>query len=225
MFQLTKYISVIMFSFAIFLFTLSAHGYDRTGKTEKDIEKFRAHTVVQKLSKENLKKINLIEIISKNFGYNSYHKLKKDYWTARILVSKKKIVEAKDLLELNLAEINETMRIISKDYEDAAQAMIDDCIDKINELKFKAEMNPSVELNRQLTENLKRIKLANEQFDSAYYSYINLNYVPCITLYRSAKTHAINILQDLADPQDKQKITDKFKIHIVDNRNEIFKEG
>ncbi|MBN2040780.1 MAG: hypothetical protein JW864_12115 [Spirochaetes bacterium] len=225
MFQNKKSVSVIILLLTVYIFSIPANGYERTGKTERDINKFRAQTTVNKLTKENLKKINLIEIISKNFGYNSYHKLKKDYWRARILVSQKKILEAKDLLELNLVEINETMRIISKDYENATQAMIDECIDKINELKFTSEMNPNVENNRKLAENLKRIKLANQQFDNAYSSYINLDYVPCITLYRNAKRHAINILQDLAEPQDRNRITDKFKIHIVDNRNEVFNES
>lgn len=215
-----------IFVISLFCYTLApAYENEPLSRTGRDIDKFKARAVVESLVTDNLKKINMIEIISKNFGYENYHQLKKDYWAARILVSKKQIMEAKALLEKNLKDINENMRAISKDYRIATQDMLDECIDKINALSFTEESDPNITIRRKLTINKKRIILANGQFNDANLAFAELKYVPSIYLYRNAKSHAINILKDLAAPEEKKEIESKFKIHIVDNRNEIFNEG
>ena len=208
---------------------LSAAEYTQSA-TDQNIEKFKAHKEVEKLQKDNYQKINLIEIISKNFGYAYNDKFKRDYWTARILVSKKQIIQAKVLLEKNKREIDDALRLISYDYQKTTLSMIDDCIDKLNKYEFNSESNKDnlrkdIETKRKIAVLQNKIKIAVQQFDSANEASIYKGYVSAISFYRSSKSYAINILSDLANPDEKNIITEKYKIHIVDNRNEIFNKG
>jgi hypothetical protein len=67
--------------------------------------------------------------------------------------------------------------------------------------------------------------MAVQQFDSANEALTDKYFVSSISLCRSAKSYAINILRDMAAPEEKSKVDDKYKIHIVDNRNEIYKKS
>ena len=212
------------------LFSAVSAAENKQSATGQNIEKFKAHKEIEKLQKENFRKINLIEIISKNFGYSYNDKFKRDYWTARILVSKKQIIQAKDLLEKNKRELDDALRMISDDYQKATQAMIDDCIDKLNKYEFSSESNKDdlgkdVETKRKIAVLRNKVKIAVNQFESANEASVYRGYVFAITLYRSSKSYAINILSDLANPEEKNIITEKYKIHIVDNRNEVFNKG
>jgi len=212
----------ILFCLSLFL-PLSLSSGERS--TENiDIEKFRAHTIVNRLLNENLKKLNLIEVISRNFGYSDYVKLKKDYWTARVLVSKKEIIQAQKLLEKNNAEMNESLKIISMDYQEAAQKMIDESIDKINEFEFIGIVN-NLDNRRKLNMLRDKIKFASQLFDNANKGIAYQRYSSSITLFRSVKSYAISILKDLCEPGEENQIMDRFKIHIVDNRNEVYNKG
>lgn len=209
-----------------FILFSSASGYEKKHTAnEQKIEKFRAHREVERLQKENHKKINLIEIISKNFGYTSYEKLKKDYWTARILVSKKQIIQAKEAFEKNKKDIDDALKIISNDYQKATSEMLDECINKLNEFEFAANINTNYQTRKKIFRLRNRIRIASQQYDSAYEASSNQVYISSISLYRNAKSYAINIIRDLAEPEEKKRIDEKFKIHIVDNRNGIFKKS
>ena len=220
---LTFLIIIPIFCFTIFS-TVSGNEKKALIKEEK-IEKFRAHQEVERLQKENYKKINLIEIISKNFGYTSYGAFKKDYWTARILVSRKQITQAKDLLEKNRKDIDEALRVISIDYEKATQEMLDECINKLNEFEFTVSINADYAKKRNIILLQNKIKIATKQYDNAHDAFSDKVYVSSISLYRNAKSYAISILRDLAEPDEKNRVNDKFKIHIVDNRNEIYNKS
>jgi hypothetical protein len=198
---------------------------DKSSLSEQKIEKFKAHEEVQKLQNDNYKNINLIEIISKNFGYTFNDKFKKDYWTARILVSKKQIVQAKELLEKNKKEIDEALKLISEDYRKATQVMLDDCINKLNEYEFSSHVDDSKQIQRKISTLRNKITVAVQQFDSANDASVMKGYASSISLYRTTKSYAINILKDLAGPEEKENIIEKYKIHIVDNRNEIYKKS
>jgi hypothetical protein len=217
---------IVAILFIIFSSAIYSYENEPLSKTGKDIEKFKAHTDVQKLQNENIKKINLIEVISKNFGYTTnYEKLRKDYWSARILVSKKQITKAQDLLQKNQKEINESLKVISKYYQVVSQEMIDECIDKIQELEFIANANSDIEMKRKVIDLKDKIRLAYQQFDTASEANGDQRFVTSITLYRSIKSYAIAILKEVAGPDEKIKIDDKYKIHIVDNRNEVYKKS
>ncbi len=219
---------ITFMTLAGFLIFSAVSGNEKKSLTREDeIEKFRAHQQVEKLQNENYRKINLVEVISKNFGYTSYGKLKKDYWTARILVSRKQIIGAKDLFERNRKEIDEALREISGDYQKITQDMLDECIARVNDFEFSANNDPNTnfETNNRIFMLRTQIRMAVQQFDSAGEAFIDRYYVSSITLCRSAKSYAINILRDLAAPEDKNKVDDKYKIHIVDNRNEVYKKG
>lgn len=218
-------LTAIIVNCAIFSSIIADENKVMSNIKHQDIEKFRAHSEVVKLQNENLKKIDLIEIISHNFGYTSYKKLKKDYWTAYLLVPRRQIVQAQILLQKNKQEINEALRIISNDYYDATQKMLDECIDKINELEFTNDIKSNAEVRKKLHKLKDSFKLANLQFDTAHEAFVNQRYVSSISLYRGVKSYAISILKYLAGPDEQNKIDDKFKIHIVDNRNEIYNKG
>jgi hypothetical protein len=209
-----------------FAFFSTASGYEKKSLIkEEEILKFRAHQEVERLQKENYKKLNLIEIISKNFGYTSYGTFKKDYWTARILVSKKQIIQAKYLFEKNKKDMDEALRVISIDYEKATQEMLEDCLNKLNEFEFTANIDADYATKKKIFLLRNKIKTATQQYDSAHDAFSDQVYVSSIFLYRNAKSYAINILKDLAEPDEKNKINDKFKIHIVDNRNEVYNKS
>jgi hypothetical protein len=177
------------------------------------------------LQKENFKKLTLIEIISKNFGYTSYGAFKKDYWTARILVSKKQIIQAKELFKKNKKDMDEALRVIAIDYEKATQEMLEECLNKLNEFEFTANIDADYATKRKIFLLRNKIKMATQQYDSAHDAFSDQVYVSSISLYRNTKSYAINILKDLAEPDEKNKINDKFKIHIVDNRNEVYNKS
>jgi hypothetical protein len=224
-----KNISLVVFITLVSFVAFSVvSGAEKKSQVKEDeIEKFRAHQQVEKLQNENFKKINLVEVISKNFGYTSYGKLKKDYWTARILVSKKQIIQAKELLEKNKKEIDEALKDISNDYQKATQEMLDECITKLNEFEFTANGDPNTnfETRNRIFILRTQIRMAVQQFDSANEALTDKYFVSSISLCRSAKSYTINILRDMAAPEEKSKVDDKYKIHIVDNRNEIYKKS
>jgi hypothetical protein len=221
----STFIALTAILFTLLNFARNSADEKTTYNNNNDVEKFQAHKEVQILQSENLKKINLLEIISKNFGYTDYKKFQKDYWTARILVSKKQIIQAKYLLIKNKREMDENLKIISIDYQNATQEMLDECLNKINEFEFTASSRADYNTRKKTLELRDKIRIATRQFENAYDSFNNQVYISSITLYRRAKSYAIYILKDLAEPEEKNKIEVKFKIHIVDNRNEIYKEG
>jgi hypothetical protein len=222
-----KTIFAIIICYAAYSLTFAGADEDMIRKRVKDqnIEKFQAHTDVQMLQRENLKKIEMIEVISKNFGYTEYKKLKKDYLAACILIPQKEIIEAQIQLKKNKEEIDETLKTISNDYFNVTQQMLDECIDKVSELQFSPDFKLNPGKQKKLTQLRDIIRLANLQFDTAQGAFLDKRYVSSITLYRGVKSYAISILKDLAGPDEINKIGDKFKIHIVDNRNEIYNEG
>jgi hypothetical protein len=223
--NISTFIFITLFGFIAFSTTFGNE--KKSLAKDDDIEKFRAHQQVEKLQNENNNKINLVEVISKNFGYTSYGKLKKDYWTARILVSKKQIIQAKDLLEKNKNDIDEALKEISNDYQKATQEMLDECISKLNDFEFNANTDPNTnsETKKKIFILRNQIRTAIQTFDNANEAFSDKFYFSSISLCRSAKSYAINILRDLAAPEDRSKIDDKYKIHIVDNRNEVYKKS
>ncbi|PKL38983.1 MAG: hypothetical protein CVV44_08935 [Spirochaetae bacterium HGW-Spirochaetae-1] len=189
------------------------------------IDKFHAQPVVHTLQRSNLEKIEFIEVIAKNFGYTDTYNLRKDYWSARLLVIKGDIVGARKMLEKNREDIDKTLLTLSKQYRVDAQKILDECSLKMSEMKLEVEIGGDPDEHDRLDRNNSRIRIAYDEFHNAVKASTGKQYQPSINLFRHAKRQAINILEDLAGPNERHKVVDKYKIHIVDNRQEVFKKS
>ncbi len=58
------------------------------------LDKFHAHKIVRKLSTQNIRKIEFLEIIAKNFGYVDNYSLRKGYWKAYLMITSGDIIDA-----------------------------------------------------------------------------------------------------------------------------------
>ncbi len=189
------------------------------------IDKFYAHDTFEKLSKENIRQIEFIEIISSNFGIINCYNIKKEYWTARILYVKGEVIKATKLLQKNNEDIAKALKTISEEYQRVAKRMIDDSIVKICELHIEATFSSDHKMKRRLIKNQDRIRFAYNQYQNAIAFFNKKQYVASVNFCRSTKGYAINVLHDLAEPKEKAYVKNKYRIDIVDNRNTAYKDG
>ena len=212
-----------MLSFSIH--TLNANSINSNISKSNYLDKFHAHQVVRKLTKENIKSIEFIEIIVKNFGYVDNYKLRKDYWKANLLVTAGEIIKAKNLFEKNKKDIKNCLKIISTYYKKDTLNILEECTARLSSGKLETYNDDNSDKKDKLIKNQKRIKLAYEELKNAQYSFSKKQFKNSINLYRIVKKHAITVLKDLSTVSEQRTIFNKYKIHIVDNQHEIYKKG
>ncbi len=188
------------------------------------IEKFHAHDKINKLSKENLRLIEFIEVISNNFGIIKCREMKRAYWSARIRYIKGEVVKASKELQKNREDIEKGLQKISAEYEKVTKKMIDESILKICELHIEATSASDYTVKRKLIQNQDRLKNAYGQYLDGITNYKKQRYVASVNLYRSTKDYVISILQDIAKPDEKAFVKNKYKIDIVDNKNVMYQD-
>ena len=189
------------------------------------LEKFHAHNTVKKLTIKNLKSLNFINVISKNFGYIDGDKLRKEYITAKMLLLKKDIIGAKKTLLKNEKEINNALHFLSLKYKKDTNKILNESVNQLSLIKLDVYINNDTKKMNLFKKNQLRIEVAYINFKNAEKAFQDRNFKNSINLYRAAKKHAINIMKDLAKPNKKEEIAEKYKIHIVDNRQEIFNKS
>ena len=141
------------------------------------------------------------------------------------MVTRGDILGARKLLEKNRKDIIETLKSISIQYKKDSQIILDTCTSEIAKMKLTADEAPTPEKHEKLVKNTDRMNIAFQEFASAIKSTEEKRYRSSINHYRASKKHAIIILQNLAAPEKKKQIIDRYKIHIVDNRQGIFRKG
>jgi len=221
-----KNLIIILSTIMLAAASISYAGYNSSNRNNDPYnEKFHAHKIVQKLTNSNYEKIQFIEVIARNFGYVNNYELKKEYFRARLMVTQGDIVGSRKLMEKNKKNIEKALITLSEKYKKDANSLLNHCAENMSLLRLNADENPSHESFNKMRRNQKRIKIAYKEYDSAMKAFTNLQFSNSINHYRSAKGHAIRILEDLAEPEKKGKIKDRYKIDIVDNRQEIYKKG
>ena len=189
------------------------------------LDKHHAHNTVKKLIIKNLKSLDFINIISENFGYIDGDKLRKNYIAAKIMLLKKDVIGAKKTLLKNEKEINNALHFLSLKYKKDSNIILNASVNQLSLIKLDVYVNNNTEKMNLFKKNQLRIEIAYINFKNAKKAFKNRNFKNSINLYRAAKKHAINIMKDLAKPNKKEEIAEKYKIHIVDNRQEIFKKS
>lgn len=225
---ISKNISILICMVSILTFSIdtsNANSIISNLSQSTYLDKFHAHQVVRKLIKKNIKDIEFIEIIVKNFGYIDNYKLRKDYWKANLLVTAGEIIKAKTLFEKNRTDINNSLKIISTHYKKDTLKILEECIIRLSSMKIDTYNNDNSDKKDKLIKNQKRIKLAYEELKNAKHSFSKNQFKNSINLYRLVKKHAITVLKDISTKSEQRKVFNKYKIHIVDNQHEIYKKG
>jgi len=181
--------------------------------------KFHAQKIVRKLTKVNKVKLTFIKNITKNFYYNEYKTIKKEYWRAQIHVIRGNIIAAKHILIKNKKDIDNLMEKIAKNYQERSEKLINASTKSITSYHMKAMDRRNISKNEKLIINQKRIKVTMFHMKKALTFIHHKKYVNAIYQYRNAKKIALVILQDLADSKEKIMIKQRYKLDIADNRN------
>ena len=204
---------------------LGATDIDINKENATYLDKFHAHTTVNKLTVKNLKSLDFINVISENFGYVNGDELRKDYISAKTMILKRNIVGAKNMMIKNEKDIKRALQRLSLKYKADTTQILNQSVDKVSMAKLDVYVNNNDKMMKIFKKNRLRMEVAYESFKDAEQAFKDNNFKNSINLYRVSKKHAINIMKDLAKPEKKEEIIERYKIHIVDNRQQIFKKN
>ncbi len=200
----------------------TVYGTSRDGNANY-LDKFHAHSVVQKLTKKNISEIEFIEVIAKNFGYVDNYSLRKEYWRANLLITSGDIINARKGLEENQTEIQKSLKKIASLYRRDTLKIVNECASRLSIMKL--ELNNDRDHKEKLTKNQFRLKIAFEELNNADKAFMKKQYRNSINLLRTSKRQAIKTLKNISSVKEREQLLNKYKIHIVDNRQEVFKKG
>lgn len=190
------------------------------------LAKFHAMRVVDALMEENLNNIYMLKVIVSNFsdkGWNDeYQKLYDGYKSAMETYYKRDIIYARVGLEKNREDIYNTLKKVYEEYKKDTTQMLDECAMKVLNLHLDATTRTDPDKNDALRLNQMRLKIAYSQLDDAVGAQRDHYYKGSIFHLRVAKSYAIRILEDLANPDERKNIQEKYKKHKADNLNRIF---
>ncbi len=186
--------------------------------------KFQAEKRVRVLTRENIKKIDYIEFISRIYGYTGYESLKKDYWSAKMEVVRGDVVKAREILEKNRDDLNRYMSEVFSKYRDRSNIVINDGVMKISEMHIQA-MDSKEEKTRKLyKQNNDRMNVAMEHVRLAEKAGMKENYREAIKHYRNAKFIAIEVIKKLSAGTHADDILSKYELDIKDLNTEYIKK-
>ncbi len=210
--------------------TYTSKTLDQSQRPEDSyLAKFHAIDVVRKLMRDNLERIYLLKVIVTNYkdkGWDAeYKKCYEGYRLAMELYYRRNVIYSRREFENNRKMIKDLLKKVSIDYKNDTEKMLNECAAKILELHLDEKTRSDPNKTEELFKNQSRLKISYGQFDDGESSFIDHNYVSSILHYRVAKTYAIKILEDLAKPEEKDKIQNRFRLHKADNLNRIFEGG
>ena len=205
--------------------TFSTKKYNEAERPEDNyLMKFRAIDIVQKLVKRNLEQIYLLKVIVSNFpdkGWKpDYDKAYESYKKAMDLYYKRNLIYSRAEFESNRKIINDLMKKMAEEYKKANQEMLTECSEKILNKSLDAKTRSDPNRDRDLQNQLMRLKISYGQFDDAEYAMLDNNYETAIYHFRVGKSYAIKILEDMAE--DVAPVKEKYKYHKADTVNRIF---
>lgn len=190
------------------------------------LSKFYAIDIVEKLNKRNLEQVYLLNVIVSNFqdkGWkDEYNKTYEGYKVAMELYFKRNLIYSRYEFENNRKAISDLLKKIALDFQKDTQEMLSECATKILALHLDRRTKSDPNKFKELIKNKMRLKIAFGQFDDGESSFIDRKFEVSIYHYRISKTYAIRILEDLAKPEERDSVKDKYKFHKADNLNRIF---
>jgi hypothetical protein len=205
--------------------TYSTKKFNEAERPEDNyLQKFHAIDIVQKLMKRNLEQIYLLKVIVTNFSdkgwKGDYDKAYEGYKKAMDLYYKRNQIYARVEFENNRKVINDLLKKISEDFKKSCQEMLTECSEKIlaKTLDVKTRSDPN--RDRDLQNQLMRLKISYGQFDDAESAILDNNFEIAIYHFRVGKSYAIKILEDMAE--DAAPVKEKYKFHKADTVNRIF---
>jgi hypothetical protein len=212
-------------------------------QTDNYLERFYARDIVEKLMSENLEKIYMLKIVVTNFkdrGWKpDYEKVYEEYKKGVSFFYKREMLKSKMILETNRVTISTLFKKMSDEYRKDTYNMLDICANTILIISINKNTRYDAEKNRQLMNNMSRLRIAYGEIDRALENRIDQNYQFAIFHYRVAKSYAILIMEDLlkedmvkkedTEPEDYDKIQKlmsqkkDFNLanHKADNQNKI----
>jgi hypothetical protein len=207
------------------------------------LERFAAVESVERLMKDNLEQIYLLKVIVANFpeaGWKEdYNKLYETYKNGLQNYYRRKVIGAQKELEKNRKEINDLFQKATIKYKKDTDEMLDVCAKSILIVSLNKLTRYDPDKNKQLMDNVMRLRVAYGKTDDAYEAEVNHKYMYSVYHYRVAKTYAIAIMDDLIneamirkdfqEPDEEKAIRDlvskknsfDLPTHRADNLNKI----
>lgn len=190
------------------------------------LAKFKAQEIVEKLIKTNLEEIYLLKVIATNFGdkgwKTDYEKCYNGYKEGMEFYYKRNLIYAREKLEKNRADIHDLMKKIIEEFRKEAETMLSECATKVLLLHLDAASRTDPNRYETLHQNHLRLKIGYAQVDDAQSNVYDKYWVSAIYHLRVAKSYGIMILEDLAKPEERDSIKNKYKVTKADNMNRIF---
>jgi hypothetical protein len=197
--------------------------YSPDQRPEEDyLARFKGIEVSERLMKDNLENIYMLNVIAMNFKDQGWEKEYKDiydeYKKAVAKYYRRQVIYSRLELEKNKKHINDLFKKIVAVYSEQAFTMLDECAEKI--LNFSLDERNKFDPNRSrvLFHNMMRLWIAYGQTDDADSCALDSLYKSSVYHLRIAKAYAIQILEDLSPEGAK---AEQFKVHKADNLNRI----
>ena len=165
------------------------------------LERFAAVEAVERLMKDNLEQIYLLKVIVANFPEASwkedYNKLYETYKNGLQNYYRRKVIGAQKDLEKNRKEISELFQKATVKYKKDTDEMLDVCAKSVLIVSLNKLTRYDPDKNKQLMDNVMRLRVAYGQTDDAYEAGVNHKHMYAVYHFRVAKTYAIAIMDDL----------------------------
>jgi len=237
----------------------------RTLRSDNYLNRFRAVESVEWLMKENLERIYLLKVITTNFdnadwrkAYNEIYAQYRDglhnYYQRKVITSS--IILGVDPMAIgntsseeilkkypgnknNRSAISDLLKDVAMKYRQDTNEMLDTCAKAVLIVSLNKLTRYDPDKNKQLLDNMMRLRVAYGEMDSAYEAAVDHKYMYSIYHYRVAKSYAITIMNDLIsdkmarddiqDPEEKKmydeiiqkKNSFDLATHIADNQNKV----
>lgn len=210
--------------------TYSTTEFDEAERPEDSyLAKSHAQEVVERLMKTNLEQIYLLKVINSNFsdkGYDDEYKKAYDgYKKGLSLYYQRNRIYSRHELEKNKEVISTLLKRISDDYRKDTAELLDQCAEQIMMLHLDATTRSDPNKNDELYKNQMRLRIAYGQFDDAERAIVEHKPDTAIFHFRVAKSYGIKILEDLSNPDERDAVKEKYKVHKADNLNRIYEKA
>ncbi|HPJ39639.1 MAG TPA: hypothetical protein PLT75_14435 [Spirochaetota bacterium] len=215
-------------------------------RSDNYLKRFEAVETVENLMKDNLERIYLLKVIVSNFNEagwkENYTNIYKKYRDGLQNYYKRKVITSQNILTENRKEIQDLFKKVEIKYRKDAEEMLDVCAKAVLIVSLNKLTRYDPDKNKQLMENMMRLRVAYGEMDDAYESKIDHKYMYSIFHYRVAKTYAIAIMNDLINNEmkrkdmpdpDEEKMVDELiqkknsldlARHHADNLNKIYSQ-
>ena len=178
-------------------------------RSDNYLKRFEAVETVENLMKDNLERIYLLKVIISNFNEagwkDEYTNIYKKYRDGLQNFYKRKVITSQNVLTENKKEIQDLFKKVELKYRKDSEEMLDVCAKAVLIVSLNKLTRYDPDKNKQLMENMMRLRVAYGEMDDAYEARVDHKYMYSIFHYRVAKTYAISIMNDLINNEMKRK--------------------